>query len=108
MRRMCVVFILRINSVLPFISAKSSLQTLPFGLAMGVSLNKADINPTNWTLALQFNAFGKRQCVVSLDPKLSNRTVDLGVAKQQLHGPKVASFPISQRRFRSSHGMRRI
>ena len=42
---------------------------------------------------------GYAQRIVEFDPKVSDRAIDLGVSKQELDGPKMASLPIDQRSF---------
>ncbi len=41
--------------------------------------------------------FSYFNCVVNLDTEIPDRTFDLGVAEQQLNGPKIAGSPIDQR-----------
>ena len=37
---------------------------------------------------------GYAQRIVEFDPKVSDRAIDLGVSKQELDGPKIASLPV--------------
>jgi hypothetical protein len=48
------------------------------------------------------DALGDRQGVFDLDAEISDRAIKLGVAKQQLHRPNVASLPIDERRLGSA------
>jgi hypothetical protein len=48
------------------------------------------------------NLFCYRERIIDLDAEIADRTLDLRVAKQKLHGPKVSRSPVDQSRFRPS------
>jgi hypothetical protein len=39
---------------------------------------------------------GYRQSIIDFDTKIANRALDLGVAEQQLDGPRIAGAAIDQ------------
>ena len=43
-----------------------------------------------------FRRFGERQCVVDIDPEISNRVFNLGVPEQYLNSAKVACRLVDQ------------
>jgi hypothetical protein len=49
--------------------------------------------------------FGYREGIIDFDPEVSDGAFDFGVAKQELHGPQVASSAVDQRRLGSSQRM---
>jgi hypothetical protein len=51
------------------------------------------------------NLFGNRERVIDLDAEIADRAFDLGVTKQELYSPKVASAPVDQRGFGPAKGM---
>jgi hypothetical protein len=46
--------------------------------------------------------FGYGKSVINFDTKVAHRALDLGVAKQKLDGPEIASAPIDQSSLRAS------
>jgi hypothetical protein len=48
------------------------------------------------------NLFRYRQSIIHLDSEISDGTFDLGVAKQKLDSPEIASAPVNQGRFSAS------
>ncbi len=49
---------------------------------------------------LDVDLLGDAQRVVEFDPKVSDRAINLGVSKQELDSPKIASLPVDQRSLR--------
>ena len=52
------------------------------------------------------NLFRYRQGVIYFDAQISDGAFDLGVAKQKLDGPEIASAPVDQGCLRASERMR--
>lgn len=52
--------------------------------------------------------FGECNRVIDFDTEVSDCTFDLGVTKQQLNRPQIASPPVDERRFRSAQRMRSV
>jgi hypothetical protein len=52
------------------------------------------------------NLFRYGECVVYLDPEITDSALDLRVAEQELDSPKVAGASVDQCRFGSAQGMR--
>ncbi len=48
---------------------------------------------------LDLNLLGNQKCIVGIDAQVPHRTLDLGVAQQELDGPEIACSPIDQRSF---------
>ncbi|GAA4003619.1 hypothetical protein GCM10022211_14180 [Sphingomonas humi] len=57
---------------------------------------------------LQFEAFGQLQRIIYLDAQVSHSALQLGVAKQELAGAKVAGLLVEQGHFRAAHTMSAI
>jgi hypothetical protein len=52
-------------------------------------------------VGLDFSLLSHFQCVVDLDAEVSNRALQFGVAKKQLHRPQVFGAPVDQRCIRA-------
>lgn len=52
-----------------------------------------------------FGLFHDRQGIVDLDAEVFDSAFDLGMAKEKLHGPQIASASVDQGRFGSSERM---
>jgi hypothetical protein len=59
-------------------------------------------------LLLDFSLLRYLQCVIYLDPKVSNSALQLAMAKQELDGPQVLGSLVDQCRLSPSHGVRAI
>ena len=55
--------------------------------------------PSHLSLLRQF------QCIVNINPQVSDRAFQFGVAQEQLNGPDVLGSPIDQRGLGSPHGV---
>src|SRR5688572_2033096 len=68
----------------------------------------AECGPTGWrgrSSQSEFDLLGDAESVIYLDPEITDRTLQLRMAEQQLHGPQIAGLPVNLRRLRLAHRM---
>ena len=56
----------------------------------------------------QINGLRDGQCIIDLDPEVSDGAVHLRMTEEQLHGPRVAGLLVNLCDLRPPHGMRAV